>query len=466
MSSNPARNRLEHLTASQARGQDSIEQNTDLVVMQSAEAPVSGKLVSIGASETERGSMRAQLAELAGLMRDRAQAVEDRFATLEPLTESLVELTADLDRRATDLESGADELAGRLDRGETAQQMLAEGVDSLRQQADELRGSHRELAGELDSLAGKLERQHARISVHLGEHADQLQDLNSQNQDLQAGIEAERNRVDELASRAEALERAQASLAQHGEQLSGETGAIRTFLKRAGWSLAAAGALVVAGLGSLYWAFDQHGQQMDSLLSDLGLQQQQIAAVEQVTGDLGARVNALPGYIQELFAGLSAEDARLQSDMDAQRRQLESARGDIDATRGELADIQQRLAVPDEVLSLGAYDLGRVPADSWLMERSPGHYTVQIVGVYGRNALANFIGRHRTHLDLDRIAYLETTNKGRDWFVLVQGDYASVAEANDAAEALSPSLQKNSPYVRRFDSIQAHVELRGRPAVQ
>jgi DamX protein len=73
---------------------------------------------------------------------------------------------------------------------------------------------------------------------------------------------------------------------------------------------------------------------------------------------------------------------------------------------------------------------------------------VQLLGAYNKRSLANLIARHRDTLDIGQFSYIHTTNNGRDWFVLLYGNYADFDAAMAAMDSLPQRLQKSGPYVR------------------
>ncbi len=396
--------------------------------------------------EPDRNPLHTKLEDLAEMLKARDEAVDERLETLEPISEALVELAADLGMRTEDLEKAAETLAGRADGFETAHQELTERTAMLATATDRLREENDRRAHALETWTEKLKEQADQHAAELARLDGRTNELDQMDYQLSEEISAERSRINKLTPRVETLEEDSAQLQRKTRALAQEDGAIRQFLKRAVWSAVGVAVLLAGAIGVLSWSYSQNSGQIDGILSDLGVQQQQIASLEGMALSLVAEMQAIPEQLDELYEVVVAKDAQLQKN--------------IDVVGTEVAEIKQRIFIPDENLAAGAYDLSKVRADAWLLGQQPGDYTIQIVGVYGKNALANFIGRYRNHLDLSEIAYLQTTYKGRDWYVLVQGSYASAAAANAAMDDMSPSLQKNGPYVRKFQRIQERVNFR------
>lgn len=79
---------------------------------------------------------------------------------------------------------------------------------------------------------------------------------------------------------------------------------------------------------------------------------------------------------------------------------------------------------------------------------------LQLLGTRFEDALLDFIKRHKPDGPL---AYYKGIYKGRDWYVLVYGDYPSNQAAIDAIEALPKSIRANRPWPRTLRSIQAAI---------
>lgn len=404
-------------------------------------------LVAIdGAIESKRKSVHARLEQLAGLFKAREQAVDERLQAIEPVTKALAELAADLGMRTEDLEKAIERSATRADGFEVAHQHLAERTAELAAATEKMRRENDRRASVIEEWTRKLQESNERLSRQADEHASELSRLDSRDDQLAGEIEIERSRLDRLDPRVDGLENDSARLKSETADLKQEGGAMRIFLNRAAWSAAIVAVLLAGAIGTLGWNQSDNSRQIDGILSDLGVQQQQIGAVEGVVQSLVSEIQQIPAHLDELYQVLASKDAQLQQE--------------VDRVNSEVADIQKKIFVPDEQLSTGSYDLSKVRNDAWLLQQQPGHYTVQVVSVYGKNALANFIGRHRNHLDLTDIAYLHTTIKGRERYMLLQGSYATASDANAAVERMSSTLQKNGPYVREFQGIQERVIFR------
>ncbi len=106
---------------------------------------------------------------------------------------------------------------------------------------------------------------------------------------------------------------------------------------------------------------------------------------------------------------------------------------------------------------------GRRPqqrTEEWLLEQSPGSYTVQVLGAGNEQAVAKFIDAQERPEDF---IYFRTTLKGRDWFVVVIGLHPNRAEAVASIQSLPQTLRKNRPWARSLESIHKAI-VEDRPA--
>lgn len=93
--------------------------------------------------------------------------------------------------------------------------------------------------------------------------------------------------------------------------------------------------------------------------------------------------------------------------------------------------------------------------EDWLRERPAAHYTLQLLGVRSEASLRSYLAQYKPP---GPVAYFRTEYKGGEWFVLVQGDYASMAAARGAVSALPAAIRKAKPWPRSFASVHADLE--------
>jgi type II secretory pathway predicted ATPase ExeA len=100
--------------------------------------------------------------------------------------------------------------------------------------------------------------------------------------------------------------------------------------------------------------------------------------------------------------------------------------------------------------------------EKWLLSQNSSFYTIQILGVHDEGRLLRFIESDlpspRTNL-----AYYQTSYRGKDWYPLLYGVYASQKDASSALKKLPTHIQKSSPWIRRLSSVQKTIQKQSRP---
>jgi chromosome segregation ATPase len=92
---------------------------------------------------------------------------------------------------------------------------------------------------------------------------------------------------------------------------------------------------------------------------------------------------------------------------------------------------------------------------SWIRQRNPAHYTIQIAGAYGREVLTDISGR----LSLPGpLALYQRDWNGREWNVLLYGDFSSKTEAQAAINSFPEEIMAAKPWVRRLSWVQEDLE--------
>jgi len=82
-------------------------------------------------------------------------------------------------------------------------------------------------------------------------------------------------------------------------------------------------------------------------------------------------------------------------------------------------------------------------AIEWLRQQDPRHYTIQLVGLSTKERMMRYMEKHRIG---SRAAWLKTTNRGKDWFVVVYGVYPDRKAASAGIKTLSPVLRASNPW--------------------
>ncbi|MDQ2993919.1 MAG: AAA family ATPase [Pseudomonadota bacterium] len=81
-------------------------------------------------------------------------------------------------------------------------------------------------------------------------------------------------------------------------------------------------------------------------------------------------------------------------------------------------------------------------------------YTVQLMGARDPDGLQMLINKH----NLKQASYYRTQLKGKDWYVLVYGQFNSAAAATAAMAALPKEIQNTQPWIRPLASVHAAIQ--------
>jgi DamX protein len=90
----------------------------------------------------------------------------------------------------------------------------------------------------------------------------------------------------------------------------------------------------------------------------------------------------------------------------------------------------------------------------WLMRQSPERYTLQLFGTSSLNRMVTYVNRQQ---DISEFALLTIERDGEPWYIVTYGLFSTPGAARTAAENLPSSVGRVDPWVRRVESVQAHI---------
>lgn len=93
----------------------------------------------------------------------------------------------------------------------------------------------------------------------------------------------------------------------------------------------------------------------------------------------------------------------------------------------------------------------KVVGAAWLWSRNPVRYTIQLMADRRAASLRTFVAEQRPD---GPVAIVRVKRKGKPWYLLLSGDYASQEEAIAAINALPQRASVRGPWPRRFASLQ------------
>lgn len=91
-----------------------------------------------------------------------------------------------------------------------------------------------------------------------------------------------------------------------------------------------------------------------------------------------------------------------------------------------------------------------------LLSRSDKAYTIQLLGARNEQSVKQFVGKQEM---ANKATYFRTKLSGKDWFVVVYGDYPSADAAKAAADDIAQLLPNDTvkPWVRQMNSVQQDI---------
>ena len=97
-------------------------------------------------------------------------------------------------------------------------------------------------------------------------------------------------------------------------------------------------------------------------------------------------------------------------------------------------------------------DTTNVLGEDWILERDPGHYTIQVIALLKASKLHEFAQRNP---DWAPFAIYQQSFQGDPLWVLVQGDYPDVTQARAAVLTFPTDIQQRDKlWIRRFVMVQ------------
>jgi len=93
----------------------------------------------------------------------------------------------------------------------------------------------------------------------------------------------------------------------------------------------------------------------------------------------------------------------------------------------------------------------------WLMRQSPERYTLQLFGTSSLDRMVAYVNRQQ---DISEFALLTIERDGEPWYVVTYGLFSTPGAARTAAENLPSSVGRVDPWVRKVESVQAHIQQR------
>jgi len=183
---------------------------------------------------------------------------------------------------------------------------------------------------------------------------------------------------------------------------------------------------------------------LDSSVTELKTETaQQSEARTQLMGDIAG----LKAQFAALEASAAAVDERDSAQLDHLTATLASVQSGMDGLKFQVEGPGNRN---------GNVTKSLIPINdaSWVAQRNPAHYSLQLLGAYEQGHLVSYVNQNEQVLNGKLLSFNKSQHIQRDWYNLYYGDFASFAEAQAALSALPLRLKTNYPWIRSFNSIQ------------
>lgn len=90
-----------------------------------------------------------------------------------------------------------------------------------------------------------------------------------------------------------------------------------------------------------------------------------------------------------------------------------------------------------------------------LNKKPRSHYSIQLLGASSTKAVDQFVAEHGL---AGKVWVYQTQFRGSPWYVVLLGDYATLAQAKSGIRKLSPALLKGQPWSKSFAQVQKELK--------
>ena len=87
----------------------------------------------------------------------------------------------------------------------------------------------------------------------------------------------------------------------------------------------------------------------------------------------------------------------------------------------------------------------------WLAQQPNENWTIQMLGSYSEALVVRFLN---SRPGLEKAVYIRSTYKNKPWFIVLNGSYATKAEAQRIVQALPGSLKKEDFWIRQIGGLK------------
>ena len=337
-------------------------------------------------------------------------------------------------------------------------EQLAADTQQLKQRLDSHQPQTDEHLAQIDALIGQVEEKLQTMQQHQQILQTTQQQLEEKHHQLSAEMADELTTIadtlQKLDQRITVLEPTPAKL----ELLSEKLGKVDARLTEAG-----------ARLDGRVDELERRGHLFDTFIKDLKRRNHRL---EEKTLDLDFARQQQAGIIasrSRLFGAIAAllliAIVGIGYLFNTQQQLNETQSTDIAGVNSEITTLDTTLSA--EIASLDAtlnpeFDAASsaitiaVHDSDWVLAKKPEHLTIELYSSRSKSEAFNYI-REVQHLLIDPVSYVKSSYRGREWFVVLYGNYATVGESQAIMGVLPSVLRKHQPKVRAFGWVQGQL---------
>ena len=191
-------------------------------------------------------------------------------------------------------------------------------------------------------------------------------------------------------------------------------------------------------------ALDRDGNDLSDLPED-GVVSAQSPEIESENGQKSESDSELEGASElsaELPSEILPEESETETDIvSAPVKTISTSLGGSDKPK----DAVKKVAVVKENKRHSAYR----DAD-WIMSQPEGAHAFQVLGSYNESTATRFIDS----IDSQDLYYVESSYKGKRWFVVLYGVFPDIGSARLGVVALPPKVSKEKPWIRSLSGLK------------
>ncbi|MES9970770.1 MAG: SPOR domain-containing protein [Candidatus Thiodiazotropha sp.] len=434
------------------------------------------KLANVAEEVTEQGRHGvdlklnvATLQEDAGNLKENNSKLNERLDTLQQAQQEEEQRQTGIAQQLSTVEQEQKEirelselgLDSMQERVKTALAQLAEqsGLnEGLTQRLDDLEASLQEQFGTIESKHNKLLDMESENQKRLAlqeqsnrTHTDVITELRTDHQVLLEQNDKQKTFLEAMTSEYDKRQHESEQMTQRlgllGKQVE-ETRSSRTY------HAMALGGLLGLLLLAAFLGYQYFSSQLGGVERDVSLELMRVSENYLTRSEVENLINASTDKQEDDSDSLIVE-ALIEKQQEIEQRLVELERLDEQApvqpdSQTETPVTVEQVAAPEQAPQQEAQESVQqqpIATDAWQALRNRGGYTIQLIGVSNKPAIAAFAGKHNLQGEL---AYITTDREGKEWHILLHGIYDTYSDAAKALQGLPEGLKSQKPWIRKL----------------